>query len=276
LSLKTFADGIRLVQQPIPALKKLRNDSVIVTNISVQNTQTLTEFTPAYNYYEIDAVFNVSAGANFGLNLCVSGTNKVVLGYDATSSNLYLDRTKSGNVAFSSAFPNVVTAPLLPDNGQIKLHIYIDQSSIEVFANDGVRVMSSLIYPDASSKLIQLFSTNGATIVQSMKAYNLKSIWKTSPTAVKTVYDSGNREINLFPNPVKSGQAIAINFLNEAFTGKNLKLKLFTLQGKLVYEDSYTAAGSSISHISNGLAAGVYIVTAESEGYTKVSKLVVQ
>ena len=276
LSLKTFADGIRLVQQPIPALKKLRNDSVIVTNISVQNTQTLTEFTPAYNYYEIDAVFNVSAGANFGLNLCVSGTNKVVLGYDATSSNLYLDRTKSGNVAFSSAFPNVVTAPLLPDNGQIKLHIYIDQSSIEVFANDGVRVMSSLIYPDASSKLIQLFSTNGATIVQSLKAYNLKSIWKTSPTAVKPVYDSGNREINLFPNPVKSGQAIAINLLNEAFTGKNLKLKLFTLQGKLVSEDSYTAAGSSISHISNGLAAGVYIVTAESEGYTKVSKLVVQ
>jgi len=43
-----------------------------------------------------------------------------------------------------------------------------------------------------------------------------------------------------------------------------------------VSEDSYTAAGSSISHISNGLAAGVYIVTAESEGYTKVSKLVVQ
>ncbi|MBP6611571.1 MAG: T9SS type A sorting domain-containing protein [Paludibacter sp.] len=69
---------------------------------------------------------------------------------------------------------------------------------------------------------------------------------------------------------------MAINFLNEAFTGKNLKLKLFTLQGELVSEDNYTAVDSSVSHISNGLAAGVYIVAVESEGYTKVSKLVVQ
>jgi sucrose-6-phosphate hydrolase SacC (GH32 family) len=276
LSLKTFADGVRLIQQPIPALKKLRNDSVIVTNKSVQNTQTLTEFTPAYNYYEIDAVFNVATGANFGLNLCVSGTNKVVLGYDATNSNLYLDRTKSGNVAFSSAFPNVVTAPLLLDNGQIKLHIYIDQSSIEVFANDGVRVISSLIYPDASSKLIQLFSTNGTTVVQSLKAYNLKSIWKTSPSAVPKVFDSGNKEISLYPNPVKSGQALTVNFLNPDFTGKDVKLKLFTLQGKLVSEENYPTVGSSVSHIKNILSSGVYIVTIESEGYTKVSKLVVQ
>ena len=276
LSLKTFADGIRLVQQPIPALKKLRNDSIIVANKSVQDTQTLTEFTPANNYYEIDAVFNVTTGTNCGLNLCVSGTNKVVLGYDATSSNLYLDRTKSGNVSFSSAFPNVVTAPLSPDNGQIKLHVYIDQSSIEVFANDGDRVMSSLIFPDAASKLIQLFSTNGTTVVQSLKAYNLKSIWKTSPSEVPTVYDSGNKEISLYPNPVKRGQAVTINFLNEDFIGKNIKLKLFTLQGKLVSEENYPAVGSSVSHIKNDLAEGVYIVTVESEGYTKVSKLIVQ
>ncbi|MBP1662946.1 MAG: hypothetical protein H6Q19_86 [Bacteroidetes bacterium] len=276
LSLKTFADGIRLVQQPIPALKKLRNDSVIVTNKSVVNTQTLTEFTPLYNYYEIDAVFNVTTGANFGLNLCVSGTNKVVLGYDASSSNLYLDRTKSGNVAFSSAFPNVITTPLLPDNGQIKLHIYIDQSSIEVFANDGVRVMSSLIYPDTSSKLIQLFSTNGTTNVQSLKAYNLKSIWKTVPSAVPLTFDTGNKEISLYPNPVKRGQAITINFLNKNFTGTNVKLKLFTLQGRLVSEENYSAEANSVFNVNNDLAAGVYIITVESEGYTKSLKLVVQ
>jgi sucrose-6-phosphate hydrolase SacC (GH32 family) len=276
LSLKTFADGIRLVQQPIPALKKLRIDSVIVTNKSVQNTQTLTEFTPAFNYYEIDAVFNVSTGANFGLNLCVNDTNKVVLGYDANSSNIYLDRTKSGNVTFSSSFPNVVTAPLLPDNGQIKLHIYIDQSSIEVFANNGFRVISSLIYPNTSSKLIQLFSTNGTTVVQSLKAYNLKSIWKSTPTEIQTVNDKGNKEIIQYPNPVKSGQALTINFLTQDFAEKAVKLKLFTLQGKIVSEENYPVGCSSVSFINNGLAAGFYILTVESEGYTKSSKLVVQ
>lgn len=276
LSLKTFADGIRLVQQPIPALKNLRNDSVIVTNKSVQNTQTLTEFTPAYNYYEIDAVFNVSAGANFGLNLCVSGTNKVVLGYDATSSNLYLDRTKSGNVAFSSAFPNVVTAPLSPDNGQIKLHIYIDQSSIEVFANDGDRVMSSLIYPDASSKLIQLFSTNGATIVQSLKAYNLKSIWLTSPTAVQEISDFNQNGMSLYPNPLKEGQELIINTNKQNLGNSNLKVGIFTMLGKLVSERIFSSFEGPVYHLPNQLNDGMYIVKIEFARFTNATKLIVQ
>jgi hypothetical protein len=112
--------------------------------------------------------------------------------------------------------------------------------------------------------------------VQSLKAYNLKSIWKTSPSAVPKVFDSGNKEISLYPNPVKSGQALTVNFLNPDFTGKDVKLKLFTLQGKLVSEENYPTVGSSVSHIKNILSSGVYIVTIESEGYTKVSKLVVQ
>jgi sucrose-6-phosphate hydrolase SacC (GH32 family) len=276
LSLKTFADGIRLVQQPIPALKKLRNDSIIVTNKSVQNTQTLTEFTPANNYYEIDAVFNMSARANFGLNLCVSGTNKVVLGYDATSSNLYLDRTKSGNVAFSSAFPNVVTAPLSPDNGQIKLHIYIDQSSIEVFANDGVRVMSSLIYPDATSKLIQLFSTNGATIVQSLKAYNLKSIWKTSSTAAQEISDFNQDGMSLYPNPLKEGQELIINTNKQPLDNSNLKVGIFTMLGRLVSERIFSSSEGPVYHFPNQLKTEMYIVKIESASFTNTTKLIVK
>jgi len=276
LSLKTFADGVRLVQQPIPALKKLRNDSVIVTNKPIQNTQPLTEFTPAYNYYEIDAVFNVLTGANFGLNLCVSGTNKVVLGYDATSSNLYLDRTKSGNVSFSSSFPNIISAPLAPDNGVIKLHIYIDQSSIEVFANDGVRVLSSLIYPDPASKSIELFSINGQTILQSFKAYNLKSIWTTLPTAVQSVTDFSKKDVDLYPNPVKIGEVLTVDVGSQYFVGKEILMSIFSMQGKLVFERNYPISGSSVLHCTNNLPAGVYLIKIGATNYTRYSKLIVQ
>jgi len=57
IALKTFTDGIRLVQKQIPALQKLRSDSVIISNRTFQDTQNLTEFIPKVNCYEIDAVF---------------------------------------------------------------------------------------------------------------------------------------------------------------------------------------------------------------------------
>lgn len=276
IALKTFSDGIRLVQKPIPALSQLRNDSVIISNHTIQNVQTLSDFVPVNNYYELDAVFNVTAGANFGLNLCVEGGNKVVLGYDAVTSNIYLDRRNSGNVSFSSSFPNIVAAPLSPENGQIKLHIYVDQSSIEVFANDGVRVLSSLIFPEPTSKGIQLFSTNGQTTVQSLKAYNLKSIWKTLPSAVNETKMTEKEEISLFPNPVQKGQKLLINSNNQVADGENCSVRILNLEGRLISEKNYVSTGNSVLQVSTQLDAGMYLVNLTTTKFTDTQKLIVQ
>lgn len=276
LSLKTFSDGVRLMQTPIPALKQLRKDSVIISNRIIQNTQALSEFVPAYNYYELDVVFNVTTGANFGLNLCVEGSNKVVLGYDATTSNIYLDRRNSGNVSFSSSFPRIMTAPLTPDNGRIKLHVYVDQSSIEVFANDGIKVLSALIFPEPSSKGIQFFSVNGQTTVQSLKAYNLKSIWTTSPSAVNNTTMREKEEISLCPNPLQKGQELLINTNNQVADGENCSVRILNLEGRLISEKNYVSTGNSVLQVSNQLDAGMYLVNLTTTKFTDTQKLIVQ
>ena len=138
----------------------------------------LTQFQPPANTYELDAVFNLSStNQNFGLNLCVGGTNLVVVGYDVTTGNVFLDRRASGNVSFSSSFPSIVNAPLSTQAGYIEFHIFVDQSSIEVFANGGQAVLTSLIFPNPSSLGVQLFSANGVTTLRSLSAWNLTSIW---------------------------------------------------------------------------------------------------
>lgn len=276
IALKTFTDGIRLVQKQIPALQKLRSDSVIIGNRTFQDTQNLTEFIPKVNCYEIDAVFNITAGTNFGMNLCVERTNKVVLGYDATTSNIYLDRRNSGNVSFSNSFPNIVSAPLLPDKGQIKLHVYVDQSSIEVFANDGVNVISSLIFPEPSSKGIQFFSTNGHTTVESFKAYNLKSIWATSPTVINEVQIPVNNGIELYPNPLKAGQDLRLILTNNLINMSNLDVKIYTIQGKKITEEKNLALNGNSFRFPNNLIPGVYIVNVETKEFTETFKLIVQ
>jgi len=170
--------GFQLVQQALPRLHMLRGALKQAGPRKIQNTMSLGEFQPQKNTYEVEATFNLhAANQNFGLNLCVGGPDKVVLGYDANTSNIYLDRRSSGNVSFDPDFPNIVTAPYSTQAGYIKFHMFVDQSSIEVFVNDGEIVMSSLIFPDPSSLGIELFSLNGATTLRSLKAWPLASIW---------------------------------------------------------------------------------------------------
>ena len=179
IQLVSSPTGYQLIQEPLQALQTLRGPITTVPPFIFQNTINVTQFQPLANTYEFTAVFNLyGTNQNFGINFCVGGTtNRVVLGYNAAISNLYLDRTASGNVSFSSSFPNVVSVPFSTQSGYIKFHVFIDQSSIEVFVNDGQAVLTSLIFPNPSSLGIQLFSLNGTTTLRSINAWPLASIW---------------------------------------------------------------------------------------------------
>ena len=60
-----------------------------------------------------------------------------MIGYDAAAGELYVDRTRSGDVGFSRDFPGVQRAPLAARNGKVHLRILVDWSSVEVFADRG-------------------------------------------------------------------------------------------------------------------------------------------
>jgi len=70
---------------------------------------------------------------------------EVVMRYDATKQTFTMDRTKSGDVSFSEAFPCETTAPTY---GTIKqLRIFIDRCSIEAFDAEGKMAMTNLVFP---------------------------------------------------------------------------------------------------------------------------------
>ena len=70
---------------------------------------------------------------------------QVVMTYDAQKQTFSMDRTKSGDVSFSEAFPVVTVAPT---HGALKqLRLFIDHSSIEAFASDGRMSMTNLVFP---------------------------------------------------------------------------------------------------------------------------------
>ena len=70
---------------------------------------------------------------------------QVTMKYDGLKQTFTMDRTKSGDVSFSEAFPCVTEAPTY---GTIKqLRLFIDRCSIEAFDTEGKMAMTNLVFP---------------------------------------------------------------------------------------------------------------------------------
>ena len=105
-------------------------------------------------------------------------SEETTVGFDRVKSELFVDRTHSGETSFDPKFSGRQTAPLTLAKGQaLQLHILVDRCSVEVFANNGARVISDLIFPSLSSRGIELYSKGGEAKVVKLDIWNLKSIW---------------------------------------------------------------------------------------------------
>ncbi len=90
-----------------------------------------------------EIVVDVKGSAN--ITLSNAKGEEVTMYYDAQKQTFAMDRTKSGDVCFSEAFPCVTIAPTFGNVRQLRF--FIDRSSIEAFDSDGKMVMTNLVFP---------------------------------------------------------------------------------------------------------------------------------
>lgn len=122
---------------------------------------------------EVKAVFDFTSSRpeSVGLKI-VGGQEETVLTYNTSSQKLVLDCTKSGKPE------DGVRSVTTETNGELVLRVFIDRSSIEVFANNGQATLTSRIYPNESRTGIELFSENGDVTVKELTYWTLKDIWE--------------------------------------------------------------------------------------------------
>lgn len=108
---------------------------------------------------------DVQLRANTVITLSNNKGESVTMTYNAKTETFSMDRTKSGDVSFSTDFPALTKAPTY---GKIKtLQIFIDKSSIEVFDADGKMAMTNIVFP---SEPYNRLTVKGGKA----KIYNLK------------------------------------------------------------------------------------------------------
>ncbi len=178
VTLKTFPEGIQLVQSPVEEIKKLRDKHIHFENIQINQNADFKIPDITGNTYELEVEFAIKDSGKITIDLCKGLTQKTVLTYDAKSEAMELDRTQSGVTSFSVSFPNVYKAPLKIRNNKVKFHILVDHSSIEVFGNDGESTITCQIFPDPESRGVSISSQNSLLRLIKMDVWQLASIWK--------------------------------------------------------------------------------------------------
>ncbi len=175
LALTSDSGGFRLVQTPVPGLQSLRGRPVAFTARLAAGTHALPRFRPQKNVYEIDATFSTDVPNRFGLDICAGDGHKVAIRYDSLNQVLTIDRTEASAVPIPG-FARQTHAVVPPVNGRLRLHLYVDTSSVEIFANDGRQVFTLLTYAGDRQADIQVVAEHAGTTLQ-FKGWLLHSIW---------------------------------------------------------------------------------------------------
>lgn len=128
--------GRRLIQQPLPELKKLRDEPI---NISDHEGQVYP--LPQAAELEIDC-----RRTNLDMHIFCNeqGDGGVSIVYNDALGLITVDRSGM-TIKFNEEEGTYRSRPL--DNGLYHLRIFVDSSSIEVFVNDGDAVFTSRIFP---------------------------------------------------------------------------------------------------------------------------------
>jgi len=136
--------GGRVLQAPIREVNQLRGAEV----------RDVARFQG--EVYELEAT--LTPGASIALRR--GPREETVLGF--RNGELFLDRTKSGNVNFDPTFAGVQKAPVR-DSASVRVRVFVDRSSVEVFANGGESTITDRIFPGPESLGIEV---RGATKVR--------------------------------------------------------------------------------------------------------------
>jgi fructan beta-fructosidase len=174
--LETIDEKVQLVQKPIPELTELREGNSCNNQNGLISAGT-TPLGTRGKALEIIAEFKVGTASQFGFKVRTGSGEETLVGYDAPAGQLFVDRSKSGQVAFSSLFPSRETAPLSAKEGRVKLHLFVDWSSVEVFGDAGQVCITDQIFPMASSDGLALFANGGNARLVSLQIWPLRSIW---------------------------------------------------------------------------------------------------
>ena len=152
LTLRTTPDGVRMFAEPVGEFERLRRDSIIASDVSLEAGSPLA-LPVSGELFDLRATFELGNATSVGLDL---GGQRIV--YDVAAGKLG-------------------EADLAPVDGRIEIRVLVDRPLLEIIGNRGrVWITTPRAKPGAFPRIVA-FAEGGAATLRQLEVHALESIW---------------------------------------------------------------------------------------------------
>lgn len=173
----TLAEDGTILSHPVPELGELRGSHITASAVALADQSYVAIDSIQGESLEMDIVFDLSnsVASEVGIRVRCSedGTSFTEIGYSVRGQKLYMNRQWSGE-----GDGGISEAPLqLAANGRLRLRLFLDRSSVELFAGEGRIAMTNRIYPKLQDTGISFFARGGDAGIECLDVWELSPIW---------------------------------------------------------------------------------------------------
>ena len=177
LVLEKINNDYVLAQVPVKELELIRSEGIYAQITEVSGKLLINTEDIPIMHSEMKFDFRLNQKENeIGIQLSNKNGEKVKIGYSQNLSQVYIDRTEAGVSSFSKEFAAKHVADYTAGE-TLRFHVFVDESSVEVFVDEGKAVLTDLVFPGIPYNKLELFSTKGSVQVTDARVWSLSSIW---------------------------------------------------------------------------------------------------
>jgi beta-fructofuranosidase/levanase/fructan beta-fructosidase len=164
--LKLIQDGHdhRLLTLPLRELRSLRQKSRVIRDRSCAEIS----LRAGDGLVELELEFSIEARSRIWVEFFNDVGETLVAGYKQGPNCFYIDRREAGPSAFSKLFAGRHLAPRYYRSDMVSMHIFLDHSSIELFADGGRTVLTDTFYPSEVMSGVLIRTAKGCRLIRGM------------------------------------------------------------------------------------------------------------
>ena len=168
-------DGDLLLKSaPSKEIEAARKDAKSIKKFNVSDSYSIENLLDGNTgAYEIEMEIRNNGAQKIAFTLLNGKGESVLMYYDTALRQFVMDRSNSGETAFSRDFPAMTAAPVAGGD-DFTLRLFVDRSSIEAFGDGGKFVMTNIVFPSEPYNKMKFESVRGSFTVKKMNVYKLK------------------------------------------------------------------------------------------------------
>ena len=175
LQLQQINNELLISSKPVAELNLLSGNKQVFNNIAANNFDLTAKTGSLTGPVRIE--LKSDKLDDFSVKFTNPQGEKLVVGFNKTMNNYFIYRSNSGKVDFNKSFAAKHTAPRLSSDNKADITLIVDKASIELFADNGLSVMTCVFFPNTDYSSINIESASGM-IINSLDYTKLKSIYQ--------------------------------------------------------------------------------------------------